>query len=207
MSTWVQVTSGQGPSECEWVATRVVEVLIAEAGNAGLKAVELDLVPGTYAGLIQSGLLVLEGDGLEAFLSEWVGTVQWVGQSPFRPTHKRKNWFVGVERLDPPAERNWSSNEIRVEVMRSSGPGGQHVNKTESAVRVTHLPTGLTAVAREERSQHRNRALAQARLAQLLETCNQEVLAGATRARWHIHQGVIRGNPVRVYQGPDFRRR
>ena len=87
--------------------------------------------------------------------------------------------------------------------MRSSGPGGQHVNKTESAVRVTHISTGLSAIGREERSQYLNRKLALARLNRLLE---QKAAAGAQKERrekWDVHNRVERGNPVRVFKGDD----
>jgi peptide chain release factor len=91
--------------------------------------------------------------------------------------------------------------------MRSSGPGGQHVNRTESAVRITHVPTGIVAVAREERSQHRNRSLALARLAAALTGREREADRAAERERWSRHDALERGNPIRVYVGERFKRR
>ena len=73
-----------------------------------------------------------------------------------------------VSALLPLEVPHWSDNEFKIEKMRASGPGGQHVNKTETAVRITHMPTGITAVAQEERSQHLNRKLAMSRLNVLL---------------------------------------
>jgi peptide chain release factor len=84
--------------------------------------------------------------------------------------------------------------------MRASGPGGQHVNRTESAVRVTHLPTGLQASASEERSQHRNRKLALARLGAKLEGLKDQQQGEAGRRRWRAHHALERGNPAHVFR-------
>jgi peptide chain release factor len=207
MSVWLQISSGEGPAECCWVVARLREVLSAEAAAAGLEAHVLEAVAGDQPGTCRAVLLALSGPGEEAFAEPWLGTIQWVGRSPYRPNHRRKNWFVGVERFAPPEAPAWSPDELRVEVMRSPGPGGQHVNKTESAVRVTHLPTGLSAIAREERSQHKNRNLALARLARLFEERRAEAEGDVRRRRRQQHHALERGNAVRVYEGPDFRLR
>src|SRR5258708_8823287 len=162
---WLQLTAGQGPVECAWAVIRVLEKLREEAASAGLDARTLDLIPGPEAGTANSALVALSGGvDLDSFVNAWRGTVQWIARSPFRPEHKRKNWFVGIEVLEPVEETVFDPKEVRWETMRASGPGGQHVNRTESAVRVNHLPTGLQASAVGERSQHRNRQLALARL-------------------------------------------
>ena len=95
---------------------------------------------------------------------------------------------------------------MRIETLRASGPGGQHVNRTESAVRVTHLPTGLSALAQEERSQHLNRRLALARLAHRFDERAETQTRAAETTRWRQHTQLIRGNPVRVYRGADWTR-
>ena len=106
------------------------------------------------------------------------------------PHHKRKNWFVGIDVLEPVDETGFNVKEVRWDTMRASGPGGQHVNRTESAVRVTHLPTGVRATAMEERSQHRNRKLALARLKKKLKrstrsgTATPKKSAGAPIKNW-----------------------
>ena len=95
---------------------------------------------------------------------------------------------------------------MRIETLRASGPGGQHLNRTESAVRVTHLPSGLSASAQEERSQHLNRRLALARLAQRFDERAGAQAQAADTARWRQHTSLIRGNPVRTYRGTDWTR-
>ena len=88
--------------------------------------------------------------------------------------------------------------------MRSSGAGGQNVNKRSTAVRAKHLPSGLEVVAREERSQPANKRAALARLAWLLEDRARSRREAGARARWDAKGQVERGNPRRVFRGPDF---
>lgn len=198
---WLQVSAGQGPAECAWAVVKTVEEMEGEAGRLAL-GFRAALEPGPRPGTAQSALVSLTGEAaaLEAFAASWVGTVQWIACSPFRPEHKRKNWFAGVARLAPVEETRYQAAELRWETMRASGPGGQHVNRTESAVRVTHVPTGVQAVAAEERSQHRNRKLALARLAEKLEAENAGQAAAAREQRWRSHQKLERGNAVRVFR-------
>jgi peptide chain release factor len=134
MNVWLQITAGQGPGECRWVVAQVVDVLYHEAAQQGIDCKLLEGVPGDEENILKSALLELEGEGVQAFAAGWEGTIQWIGKSPCRPNHKRKNWFVGVEVYAPPQRPQWSESDLRTEVMRSSGPGGQHVNKTNSAV-------------------------------------------------------------------------
>jgi peptide chain release factor len=195
---WLQITAGRGPVECAWAVVRVLEKLQSHALESGLEASVIELEPGPEAGTAQSALLSLAGEGQEQFAADWRGTVQWIARSPFRPEHKRKNWFVGIEVLEPVEESYFHARDVRWETMRASGPGGQHVNRTESAVRVTHLPTGLQAIGSEERSQHRNRKLALARLARKIADAEAERQNESRDRRWRAHQELERGNPVRV---------
>lgn len=202
---WLQITSGRGPDECCWVAARVVEAMVKDAAANGYTMTILEAIPGSKPDLFKSALLSLEGPDLAVFLAQWEGTVQWIGKSHFRPAHKRKNWFIGVASYKSPEEIDYNSSEFRFESMRSSGPGGQHTNKTESAVRVTHVPTGINAVAQEERSQHMNRKLALSRLHEKLDRQRQNAELQLQQERWDDHNSLERGNPVRVYEGSSFK--
>lgn len=103
-----------------------------------------------------------------------------------------------------PQSADFSEKDVHIETMKGSGPGGQHVNTTESAVRAAHLPTGIVAIARDERSQTANRKRALERLAILLARHEQRLLAKAQKQRWDAHNELVRGNPVRVYEGTAF---
>ena len=202
---WVLLTAGRGPEECQLAVTGLAAQLCEEARGAGLDAELLEAEPGRHGAL--SALLALRGEGAAAFARSWEGTIRWTCPSPIRRGWPRKNWFVSGSLLLPPEEAQAPRQaDLRFDTMRASGPGGQHVNKTESAVRLTHLPTGLQVVAREERSQHRNRSLAVARLAALLAEQAEGRQQAAARDRWQKHDALERGNPVRIYEGPAFHR-
>ncbi|MBF0411954.1 MAG: peptide chain release factor H [Desulfamplus sp.] len=204
MISWLQITSGRGPDECCWVCCQVVKQIIIEALSKDYKANILETIPSAAPDSFRSALIAVEGEDIQRFISSWEGTILWIGKSMFRPNHKRKNWFIGVNSLNPPEEKDLKSGEVKVECMRSSGAGGQHVNKTESAVRVTHIPTGLVAIAKEERSQHLNRKLALSRLYEKLKQEKDGMKLKHQQERWSHHNELERGNPLRIYEGKDF---
>lgn len=204
MISWLQITSGRGPDECCWVCCQVVKQIVNEASGNGYKANILETIPSDAPDSFRSALIAVEGGDIQRFISSWEGTILWIGKSMFRPNHKRKNWFIGVNSLNPPEEKELKSGEVKVECMKSSGAGGQHVNKTESAVRVTHIPTGLAAVAKEERSQHLNRKLALSRLYEKLKQEKDGMKLKHQQERWSCHNELERGNPLRIYEGKDF---
>lgn len=183
------------------MVARLADTLVAEVRGAGLRAELIEEEHGPKNGTLQSALIHLAGDGCDSFVAAAEGSVQWIGNSRFRPGHKRKNWFVGVQRIPVPATEKFSDRDVRIETMRGSGPGGQHVNTTESAVRATHLPSGLAAIARDERSQIANRKCALERLSILVARRNERHVDAAKQQCWEGHNELERGNPVRVYEG------
>lgn len=203
---WLHITSGRGPGECQIAVARLTTIIVEDAKQTDIQAILLDVENGKHG--FMSALIAIEGATIAAFAASWEGTVQWICPSPIRPHWGRKNWFVSVNVIRPPAPTMaLSESDIRFETSRASGPGGQHVNKTNSAVRAVHLPTNITVQAQEERSQHRNKALAIARLAAAL--AERQIMADQVvkREKWSKHDNLQRGNPVRVYWGPDFTRR
>ena len=203
----LQLSASTGPDECCLAVAKALQVLLTECAQAHVVPSVLEQMPGDRAGTWRSVLLVLDGANAAALAQRWRGSVQWCCPSPYRPTHRRKNWFMGVEvfQVSPAqATDDLKDQDLRFDTLRASGPGGQHVNKTDSAVRLTHLPTGLSVKVQTERSQHANKRLARALLQHKLHQLASEVADGARAARRLQHYTVQRGSPVRVFSGPDF---
>ena len=140
---------------------------------------------------------------IDAFRKSWEGTVKWIWQSTIRPNWPRKNWFVKVsffefETID---NSSFKSSDLKIETCRASGNGGQHVNTTDSAVRVIHLPTGTEASASEERSQTRNKALAILRLQEKLHLITEQRQAAEKESMWLDHYRLERGDAIRTFKG------
>lgn len=205
---WLQVSAGQGPDECALAVRLVTERVVHEAAQHAITAKIIDCVAGNRPETCVSALVRLEGGALDAFVIRWHGTVLWMSASPYRQNCKRKNWFVGVEAISfGVMDRTLKLQDIVFTAMRSSGPGGQHVNVTESAVRATHQPTGIAVVAREERSQHLNKKLAIARLHDRLEHSQCAAQDDARYRLWQQHSRIQRGKPVRTFVGEKFEER
>jgi len=200
----LQITAGNGPVECAWAVMRTMKKLLKEAEQNGLRVRLIEIERGPEKETANSVLVAISGStGVALFANEWRGTVLWTGESPWRPDHKRKNWFVGIEVFDLADESRFDSKELRWETMRASGPGGQHVNRTESAIRLTHVASGIQAVASEERSQHSNRKLALARLSKKLCDFKARQDDAVRAQRWRTQRQVERGNPVRTWRFED----
>ncbi|MEY8368960.1 peptide chain release factor H [Anaerovoracaceae bacterium 42-11] len=193
----IQISSGQGPAECELAVGKLYDAL--EAEFEGMKLIEARKA--RTEGCFTSILFSSEED-----MSFLAGTVQWICRSPFRPNHKRKNWFVDVSVI-PEAEKINMDENIRWEVFRSPGKGGQHVNTTDSGVRLIHIPTGITVTSTAERSQFQNKKDALRKLQARLAEENQRAQAKQSNTAWQQHTQIVRGNPVRVYEGAAFKRK
>ncbi len=150
----------------------------------------------------RSAIVSLEGATAQQIAMDYCGTVKFLFKSPVRPGHKRQNWFVCVQRIEAgnEADAELDLRDIRFETLRAGGPGGQHQNTTDSAVRAIHFPTGLRVIARNERSQHRNKALAVKRLASLLQHLEDRKTDAAKSERFIANRSIERGNEVRTFK-------
>lgn len=146
----LQLSSAQGPEECCLAVRKALDRLHKEADASKVKLECLEQEPGRTQGTLRSALVSISGESAEKLAKRWCGPLLWICQSPYRPHHGRKNWYIGIarfEQVNPALE-----GEIHFETLRSSGPGGQHVNKTDSAIRATHSASGISVKVQSERS-------------------------------------------------------
>ncbi|UXI69963.1 peptide chain release factor H [Tahibacter amnicola] len=196
-----QLSSAQGPDECCLAVALALRRLLREAQDSGVTAAVIESVAGDRPGTYRSVLLQLEGAAAASLARAWDGTLQWICASPYR-RHGRKNWFIGGIRYDVP--ESIPSGSIVYETLRASGPGGQHVNRTESAVRATHVESGISVKVQSERSQHANRRLASLLILQRLQEQQQEAGDRQRAERRLSHHAVSRGNAIRIFRGDSF---
>lgn len=193
----VQSSSGQGPAECGLAVGLFYRQLQKEGRDIRL----IQSVRAKGGKGYSSILFETEED-----MRELEGSVLWICRSPFRPKHRRKNWFIDVSVLEQLPDTQ-GDMKLRFETFRSKGKGGQHVNKVETGVRVIHVPTGISVVSTEARSQHMNKKLAMNRLCDILADMELDNRRREKELAWMEHTRLERGNPVRVYEGMDFIRK
>lgn len=171
---------GAGGTESTDWAAMLLRMYLRYCERRKWKTEVIDLLPGEQAG-IKSAVVEVVGEYAYGYLKAEIGVHRLVRLSPFDANNRRHTSFASVyvypESSDEDDEIVINPNDLRIDTFRSSGAGGQHVNKTESAVRITHLPTGIVVVCQAERSQHRNRDLAMRYLkAKLLKLKRDEEL-------------------------------
>jgi peptide chain release factor 2 len=205
--SYLEVHAGAGGTESQDWANMLVRMYVRWAEQHGFKVEYLEETPGEEAGL-KSATVQIKGRNAFGWLKSESGVHRLVRISPFDSNARRHTSFASVAIypvIDDRIDIDLKESDVRVDTLRSGGAGGQHVNKTESAVRLTHLPTGIMVMSQGDRSQHRNRAQAwsmlRARLYERELKSREEKAAAEHAAKTDIGWGhQIRSYVLQPYQ-------
>ena len=201
-SAVISLHAGAGGEEAQDWAEMLSRMFVRYAESRGFKCTLLDTTPGDGAG-IKSQTYLIEGEYAYGYLKTEKGVHRLVRLSPFDANNRRHTSFASLE-VSPFVEASdeevkINPNDIKVDTFRSSGAGGQHVNKTESAIRITHIPTGIVVTCQNERSQIQNREMAMRLLSSKLKERELEKIEKERLAKLSQNKKIEWGSQIRSY--------
>ena len=200
-NAFLDVTAGSGGTEAQDWAEMLLRMYLRWAENKGFASEIIEVSAGEIAG-IKSATIKVSGDFAYGWLRTETGVHRLVRHSPFDSGNRRHTSFAAIfvsPEIDDTADIEIKPDEIRIDVYRASGAGGQHVNKTESAVRITHLPTGTVTQCQNNRSQHRNKEMAMRQLRAKLYELEMRKRASEQRLLEEAKSAIGWGSQIRSY--------
>jgi len=198
---FLDIQAGAGGTEAQDWAQMLLRMYLKWAVARGFAAEVVDSSPGEVAG-IKSATVEVRGDYAYGWLRTETGVHRLVRKSPFDSGNRRHTSFASVfvsPEIDDDIAIEINPADLRVDTYRSSGAGGQHVNKTESAIRISHLPSGIIVACQNERSQHKNRATAMKMLKAKLYELEVNKRNAAAKVLEDAKSDVSWGNQIRSY--------
>jgi peptide chain release factor 2 len=200
-NAFVDIQAGSGGTEAQDWAEMLLRMYLKWAESNGFSAELIEVSPGEVAG-IKSATVRVVGDYAFGWLRTELGVHRLVRKSPFDSGNRRHTSFASIfvsPEIDDDFEIEINPADLRIDVYRASGAGGQHVNRTESAVRITHLPTNTVVQCQNDRSQHKNKATAMKQLrAKLYELEEQHRRAEAQQVE-ETKSDIGWGSQIRSY--------
>jgi peptide chain release factor 2 len=200
-NAFLDIQAGAGGTEAQDWAQMLLRMYLRWAAARGFSAEVIDSQPGEVAG-IKSATVEVKGDYAYGWLRTETGVHRLVRKSPFDSGNRRHTSFASVflsPEVDDDIDIEINPADLRTDVYRSSGAGGQHVNKTESAVRITHVPSGIVVACQNERSQHKNRSTAMKMLKAKLYELEVNKRNAAAQVLEDSKSDVSWGNQIRSY--------
>jgi peptide chain release factor 2 len=200
-SAFLDIQAGAGGTEAQDWAQMLLRMYLRWGAARGFHCEVIDTSPGEVAG-IKSASVEVQGEYAYGWLRTETGVHRLVRKSPFDSGNRRHTSFASVfvsPEVDDDIEIEVNPADLKTDVYRSSGAGGQHVNKTESAVRITHLPSGIVVACQNERSQHKNRSTAMKMLKAKLYELEVNKRNAAARVLEDSKSDVSWGNQIRSY--------
>ncbi|MFW5981974.1 MAG: peptide chain release factor 2 [Halanaerobiaceae bacterium] len=197
----LSIHPGAGGTESQDWAEMLLRMYSRWAESNGYQLTSLDYLPGDEAG-VKSVTILIEGDYAYGYLKSERGVHRLVRISPFDSSGRRHTSFASVDvmpEIDDDIEVEIDEKDLRIETYRASGAGGQHVNKTDSAVRITHQPSGIVVQCQNERSQHKNKAMAMKMLKSKLIEVMEAVQAEKINDIRGEHKDIAWGSQIRSY--------
>ena len=200
-NAFLDITAGSGGTEAQDWAEMLLRMYLRWAESRGFNAEMIEASAGEVAG-VKSATVKISGDYAYGWLRTETGVHRLVRKSPFDSGNRRHTSFAAVfvsPEVEDDIEIDLKTEDLRTDVYRASGAGGQHVNKTESAVRITHLPTGIVVQCQNQRSQHQNRDTAMKQLKARLYELEMRKRAGEQAAIEEAKDDIAWGSQIRSY--------